>query len=494
MELIAKQRELAAWSNVGSLCRQSLITAESVVPDTLPDVGRIVWVQGGLLLKGKELSPGGVGVNGEAWASVLYLTEELGSLESLRLTKPFRLDFETPAPETEALPGITWRIDRAEARALNPRKLSVSLLISAELENYSRESLPLETELPEQPGLHLLRRQQEHLALTGVWEKSFSLREELEQPLGQPCPERILGEELRFTDLSAEQIGARCVLRGQVQLELWGLDGEGALRRCRFRLPFSQLLDTGEGSYTDFALSVEPCACELSWLDGLDGKRMLSLELSALAQLRGWERVQSVTVSDAYSSRMPCTVQGEERSFLAARESGTARLRAEETLKLPEDFGELLSVQPFLEPPAPAEGELRQSLQLDLLIRRKDGSMDALQRRVSLRGEAVGEDWIVTGSRLQQLELRPEEEGLRLRAEAELRLKREQRKELFCLSSLSLDEERDRSGEERPALYLVRRQEGESLWALGKAFGASPEELAACNAEDAQTLLIPAEG
>ena len=245
MELIAKQRELAAWSNVGSLCRQSLITAESVVPDTLPDVGRIVWVQGGLLLKGKELSPGGVGVNGEAWASVLYLTEEQGSLESLRLTKPFRLDFETPAPQPEALPGLTWRIDRAEARALNPRKLSVSLLVSAELENYSRESLPLETELPEQPGLHLLRRQQEHMALTGVWEKSFSLREELEQPLGQPCPERILGEELRFTDLSAEQIGVRCVLRGQVQLELWGLDGEGALRRCKFRLPFSQLLGSG---------------------------------------------------------------------------------------------------------------------------------------------------------------------------------------------------------------------------------------------------------
>ena len=194
MELIAKQRELAAWSNVGSLCRQSLITAESVVPDTLPDVGRIVWVQGGLLLKGKELSPGGVGVNGEAWASVLYLTEEQGSLESLRLTKPFRLDFEGLSAQPEALPGLTWRIDRAEARALNPRKLSVSLLISAELENYSRESLPLETELPEQPGLHLLRRQQEHLALTGVWEKSFSLREELEQPLGQPCPERILGE------------------------------------------------------------------------------------------------------------------------------------------------------------------------------------------------------------------------------------------------------------------------------------------------------------
>ena len=107
MELIAKQRELAAWSNVGSLCRQSLITAESVVPDTLPDVGRIVWVQGGLLLKGKELSPGGVGVNGEAWASVLYLTEEQGSLESLRLTKPFRLDFEGLSAQPEALPGLT---------------------------------------------------------------------------------------------------------------------------------------------------------------------------------------------------------------------------------------------------------------------------------------------------------------------------------------------------------------------------------------------------
>ena len=104
MELKMTQEELSVWSCSEPLEKQSLISAESVVPDTLPDIGRIVWTQGGLLLKGKELRPEGVSVSGEVWASVLYLTEGLDALESLRLTKPFRMDFENARPDAEATP------------------------------------------------------------------------------------------------------------------------------------------------------------------------------------------------------------------------------------------------------------------------------------------------------------------------------------------------------------------------------------------------------
>ena len=119
MELKLTQEELSVWSCGEPLEKQSLISAESVVPDTLPDIGRIVWTQGGLLLKGKELRPEGVSVSGEVWASVLYLTEGLDALESLRLTKPFRMDFENVRPDAEATPTLRWRLDREYGNQLS---------------------------------------------------------------------------------------------------------------------------------------------------------------------------------------------------------------------------------------------------------------------------------------------------------------------------------------------------------------------------------------
>lgn len=493
MELKLMQEELPVWNSGGAVTKQSLLTAETVVPDTQEDVGRIVWVQGGLLLKGKDLSPGGVTVAGEARASILYLTEE-GSLAGLRVTKPFSLDFETGEPDPDALPELAWTLSRVEARALNPRKLAVSFAVTAWLRSYQRGVLPVNAALPEErPGLHLLRSQREAMAITGVWEKPFSIREQFPVPDGKPCPVHLLGEELRFESLEVEQIGSRSVVKGELLLEVWGLDGEGLPVRSGFSAPFSQLLDTGEGSWDARTLRVEPSSCYLDWVDGLGGERALDAELHAVVQLCAWSRVQPVTVSDAYSTRMPCAVQGEERTLLRSLEQGSARLSAEERLPLPEDYADLLAVQTSWETPESDREGLRLTLLLDLLVRRTDGSLDAVRRILRMEGPALAEGSLLWEAQPTLCDLRPEEGGLRVRCEAQIPWLREERERFFCLTDLSLDEEGAWDAEALPALSLVRRREGESLWELAKAFRASPEAIAATNPEGGELLLVAAE-
>ena len=494
MELKLTQEELSVWSCGEPLEKQSLISAESVVPDTLPDIGRIVWTQGGLLLKGKELRPEGVSVSGEVWASVLYLTEGLDALESLRLTKPFRMDFENARPDAEAMPTLRWRLDRVEARALNPRKLQASFVVSAQLRCYEKSSLPKNTALPdEREGLYLLRRQQEVMAVTGVWEKQFSLREQLPVSAGRPCPEKILGEELHFEELQAERLGPRTVFKGSVKLSLWGLDDRGLPQRQYFSLPFSQLLDTGETEWSEYSLHIEPSSAYLSWVESAAGERSLDAEIHAVAQLCVYDRVTTVTAADAYSTRMPCQVQGEERRYLRRLERENVRLRADTTLPMPDDAGELLAVQRFWEPLEANRESTGQSLTLDLLYRKKDGGLACARRSLRLEQEAVQD-----GARLQEtretlLDLRPEEDRLHLRCESEASFLREERQSVFCVTGLALDEDRACGIETLPELFLVRRREGEGLWDLAKAYRSSVEAIAARNPEDAELLLVPRE-
>jgi hypothetical protein len=494
MERKLTQETLPVWRCGCTAQKQCLVTAESVVPDTLPDVGRIVWVQSGLLLKSKELRPEGLSLAGELWASVLYLREGLDGLESLRLTKPFRLDFDTPQPDPEAPPELSWRIDRTEARALNPRKIQASFAVSARLRCYERSVLAVGAALPEpEAGLHLLEKKMEVLALTGVWEKRFSLREQLPVPAGRPCPARLIGEELRFEELQAEQVGSRTVLKGRLQLRVTGLDERGLPQSLPFTLPFSQLLDTGERDWARYRLRIEPCSCYLNWTEGAAGERSLDAEIHAVAQFCVWSQVQTQFVTDGYSTRMPCRIEGEERSFLRRLERESLRLQAETSLPMPDDGTELLAAQGFWEPLEASREGSSQTLNLDLLLRTKEGGLDCARRILRLEGEALPEGTEAPEMRESLLDLRAEEGKLSLRCESEGTFLREERQTLFCVTGLSLDEEQGKEMSPAPELYLVRRREGESLWDLAKAFRSSPEAIAACNAEGAQTLLIPAE-
>ena len=75
MEIKLLQKESPVWVAGDPIHQQVSFHAEAVVPDTAEDVQEIVWTRGGLLLKGKEPGLHAASVTGEAWASVLYLTE-----------------------------------------------------------------------------------------------------------------------------------------------------------------------------------------------------------------------------------------------------------------------------------------------------------------------------------------------------------------------------------------------------------------------------------
>lgn len=492
MEIDLIQREIPVWQAERLPRRRTTLSAESVIPDTQQDVKYILSVRGDLLLKGKDLSPQGVSVSGEARATVLYLAEDGVSLGTLRLSKPFTLDFETPDPDENALPRLSWRLSGLEARILNPRKLAADFAVTADLEVYRRGTLCLSRELPEGdwPGLHLQRAEKTELALTGVCEKSFSLREQFSFPAGKPVPAQIAGEEICFRVLGCEQVGDRAIVKGEMRLSVWGLSEAGDPVRCCFSSSFSQLMEPGGAAMDRYRVRIEPSSAWFDFTEAIGGERMLDAEIHAVAQLCVWTREPVQAVTDAYSTRMPCACTREARSLLCAQELQNARLSAEERLPMPEDCGDLLAVLPHLGPPERDGGSLPMSL--ELLYRTRDGAPAAAKRSLELKGGALPEGAVAGDALLLSLDVRPAGDTLEVRAEAELPWERQARETLDCLTGLELREDRAADPNTLPALTLVRPA-GESLWELGKAYHSSEELIEGCNPTGAELLLIPTE-
>ena len=493
MEVNLSNNTIPIWRESERAVKRSQFTAESVIPDTIEDVKSIVWCRGGLLLKGKEPGLHGCSVSGEAQASLLLLTET-GAVESLRLQKPFEIPFEGGSQDAEALPQIIWLLSGLEARMLNPRKLSVTFEVSAQMRFFQRASIreALVEKAENKAGLHLLREEHDCLTLFAVKEKPFTLRQQFSPENCAGAPKTIAGEELRFSVSGVEQIGGRCIVKGELALLIWGMDESGLPSELSLSLPFSQLLEGGEEPLAETGIAIEPSAVYLDWSEGLDGQRSLDAEIHAVLQAALYTQKSVSLVSDAYSTRMPVTLQREEQCLLASLRRGSGVLRAEERIPVPGEVSELLSSQAILGPlEADREGSVL-PLRLQMLCRDTDGRLDSVSKTLRLRGESLPEGAEIDRVSLNSCDMTLQDGSLLVSAEGKLDWERRSESRISSVTGVTLDEEKAWDLSQLPALSLVRR-EGESLWELAKEYRSSVEAISAYNSEDDKLLLIPAE-
>ena len=71
MEISFENKIISAYKEICRQTKRIQICAESVVPDTDEDIGRVATVQSSVLLKSKDLTGRGVLISGEAQAALL---------------------------------------------------------------------------------------------------------------------------------------------------------------------------------------------------------------------------------------------------------------------------------------------------------------------------------------------------------------------------------------------------------------------------------------
>lgn len=106
-----------------TICREE--TLESIVPDACPDILRICDTEGVVCLRDKVLQDGRVELSGSVRAALLYLPDGEEGIRRMEVELPFSCTLEhpalTPLCRVVALP----RVQGADARLINPRKVLV---------------------------------------------------------------------------------------------------------------------------------------------------------------------------------------------------------------------------------------------------------------------------------------------------------------------------------------------------------------------------------
>jgi hypothetical protein len=494
MEISFEGREAVVYREFAYQTRRTQETAECVVPDTDADIEKIVTVQSAVLLKSKDLSARGVLVSGELSASVLYIGEGQGRLSALRLRKPFTMEFEAEGLASETMAQIALRLQGADLRLINPRKISLLFDVEGELSCYGSEKLPTEVRIPEDtPGLHARTESRSVSFLNAVCEKSFAVNEQFVFP-AEPVPERLCAERARLTVTDCQLLGSKMIVKGSLILSVCALAEEGDRPLfADFEAPFSQIVDVGAERMEASRVRPEITGSYFDLVDTINGQKALDVEVHAVLQLVCCESREISCVTDAYSNLMPAQLKSRTRELLPDYSVRTKRLCARERVGLMENCAELVRTFPSVSRLTAEGGKLSAAVALDFLYRNEEGKLSACRRTLNLSADTEEDQLQILSLGQLEAETVPDGESVDCTLTLELDCLDRRKESFTTVEGVILDEDRAYAQGSLPSLTLIRR-EGESLWTLAKKYHSSEEKIRELNADADSTtrmLLIP---
>ena len=464
------------------------LTAELIVPDTLPDVGRLADCSGMVLVQSRSAEAGGMTVTGGVRATVLYVPDSGEGVEALGAYLPFTVSRPAQTEPESALFYWGW-LRGIDARCINSRKVLIRANLGSELTLLTPETLRL-PQLTEYPAKLECRTNTYPCILPLCWsEREVSLADEVPLPEQLPSVERVLKWSVVAEVTESRILGSKAVFKGNFLLRCLYQTSEGALSVFQTALPYSQYaeLDTEP---EQGILSIQPilCRAELD-TDGEAESRRLLVDFSATAQIIARGAVPLTLTEDAYvpDGSLDAAWQSCPLTPTLDVQSLTQSL----TIPLPAEAETVLDWSVCADAPTvrTGEGGCRVPVAVNLLYY----DPERMLRGTLLRGELTG---TASGEGEPLLRLMPGTEPSVQGAPLVLPLTVEQRfvqtKPMRTLSGGTVTMQ---PWKDRPSL-LVRRCGG-ALWDIAKQTGSTVRAIEAANGLDTDTvepdtlLLIP---
>ena len=494
MEIQLKKESLNCCLPVISEIVHGEFSTEAVVPDTMPDIVRILDTVAAVYLRSRTMTDGRIALEGEIHGTVLYLGEDSDRIRKLDLRMPCTLSMEDESILESDRMTAELRLVSAVGRAVNPRKVELTAECAAAVTLYRETCIQIPTGA-EDAEIQTLIQEQKIGYIASVQQKSFVVTEELTVPAAKPSIDTLLSYQIEAVVEEQKPVGGKIILQGNVHVGVQYLGTEGEPEQELFSVPFSQIIDMPEGVGGTSQIILLPDACYLETIQGTYGASSLHLETHLLAQAIFSAEREIPILTDVYSVHHPCTVKTNKAELAGALRTVSLRDTLRETMETADPPSEILFGRADVGLPMKKEDGIVLPVTIHVMCRNEQGQYSSVNRAAEMEFPMAGAEgenlvWESPISAEPYLTLSGGNVEFRLPLEIRGVLMELQQQDLIC--GVEMDEETDVRSPDAPSLTLVRLGE-DTLWTLAKKYGSTEEMIRSVNpqAETGDILLIP---
>lgn len=503
MDVTMGKKTVACYHKIFEYRDASESAVETVVPDTMPDIDRLLCADGTLVIRSKEVSEGLVSVEAGISASVLYVPDGESGVCCLRAAIPFAFEADAPGVTSDSVPVATLMLTNIEARMLNPRKVVIRASVAVTIECFERAEAEYCAEVggDEKAELQVLTERRNISHVVSVKEKTYVLTDEYRLPAGSPP----VGEPLRESvELCAEEIravGSKVVINGTAKIILtYSVADRPEIASAEFETAFSQLIDM------DIELTAPECRTALlltaMYIEPhtyAGGEKGFTCELHIVAQAVCSDNIGVEYISDCYSNKRPVKVTNESTRVICDMRRALQRCGFHEELEADRTVGEVKEAICRVTDLEIENGTVKCRVVALVIFCGESGKMFCATGRFPFTCPAGFEEGMtgaVIGARCSQVFAAPAQKSIDLRAQVCVDLMMWREGEINQIAGIDEDEEENEK-KERPSLVVVRAGEDATLWILAKRYRSTREIILKANGLEkgepiaGRLLLIP---
>ncbi|MCI8879811.1 MAG: DUF3794 domain-containing protein [Clostridiaceae bacterium] len=491
MEL--NKNKLEYWDGILSRISNYEESTDAIVPDTYPDISRIVCARGMLSVKDAAPQKDRMLISGTVKTAVLYLPE--GE------TDPKRLDIPLTFAHIEECRGIhedtccfaRCALAGVEAVAVNSRKVSVTARLVFDLSAYQQTCISL-TESIERgdPSIETQCETRDITLIDQLSVNDFTVLEDAQLPDADDLD--LLHACCEFRPTECRAMNGKAIVRGDAVVTGMGLQPDGELRTFEQTTNFMQVFPCEgleEGAPVSVRLAANSMDCRM------EPGSILSFSISASAMLCAEKSHTLSTVTDLYSTTHELRV--DTRSVTLQEHKTVGRLSAECTrdIALGEGASHLVQSSAVMtgSPTQGTDGRLSVPVTCQGLYHNEDGAVHSFSKPLTL-------EFTADASRCEQCRVQVAsavcgKEGVTLRARLEGDSIAGDRLELRDITEITIGEPLP-AAREGVTLTLRYIDEEEALWDVARTCRTTVAAIRGANglgenetAVSGRMLLIP---
>jgi hypothetical protein len=472
-------------------------TQEVRLPDSCPDIGRVLGCWGQICIRGKEWRSSGMSANGGVAAWVLYEPEDGSLPQVVDVWIPFqcRWDFQEAVDDGKMI--LNPLLASLDARGISPRKIMVRAEMDVFAQGVRKDQLELLSpgQMPE--DVQLLTNSYPMVLPVEAGEKQIQLDEKLLIPGNMPQLSKIVGYSMLPSVLEQKVLGNRLVFRGEGNLEVLYLTENGEIQKWNVEVPFSQYAELDQDYETTASAWVMPILTAMDVIITEDNQ--LHVQGGIAAQYTIFDHRMVDMVEDAYSPFREISLKKDALSIPALLDMTTVDVLPEGTMQ--GDVSRVICATACGEQPTLRYDQGRMEIMLEeqyqCIYRDFNGDLqwESLRGKGSAQVLSEGENIVyLWPGKAGDPELDATAQGTMMSRSVPILVQVYVGKPLMQVAEIEIGDYREPMAN-RPALILRRAGE-DSLWELAKHCGSTVQAISEANQLEGepqvgQILLIP---
>ena len=496
MDEAVRLDQMKQYERIFSTMLTQEVSADSVVPDFMPDIERILAVSPKVFVRSREISDGAVSLDGTVCATILYTAEGENLPQRMEISVPFSMSCEDPQLEVTDKLWAVVSVNGYETKALNSRKISFRAEGAASIAVYRENTISVSSDFTND-DIEVLRESAEIGFSSSAVERCFTVSEELSLSDDRYTLEDVLLYRVSLQSEEVRKIGSKMILQGYAALTILYTAAENEdVHTDSFRVPFSQILDGPEEEICTAVLCMNLLSCSIEPVRELNGSKNMELELQINAQVMTTARSRVEYASDAYCNHHTYEIASENIRVYDPFALKELRVPVKESVWIPVPAAEVLYTDMVCSVPFPVGESLRMTVILSCVYKSEEGKLESVTRKAQAEFPAGGldtENCSFGSAKLSEPVSAASGDHIDISVDLSLETAAAAKKTISALKEVTVFKEEEFDMEDCPSVMVVRPC-GRSVWELAKEYHSTCaliENANPCVKGDDTMILIP---